>query len=185
MAKDEKKPAAAEKAAAAAPKEAPAKEAPAKEAAPKEVQAKEPKEQKEHKEPKEGGKEGRESKVKVKKIKRNVPRAIAHVRSTFNNTIVTITDLNGDTLCWDSAGSMGFKGSRKGTPFAAQRAGETCADKAKKMGVREVECRVQGPGAGRDSACRALQASGIEVKSIEDVTPLPHNGCRPKKKRRV
>ncbi len=110
-----------------------------------------------------------------------MPRAIAHVKSTFNNTIVTITDLNGDTLAWDSAGSMGFKGSRKGTPFAAQRAGENVADKAKKMGVREVECRVQGPGAGRDSACRALQASGIEVKSIEDVTPLPHNGCRPKK----
>ncbi|MCC6574508.1 MAG: 30S ribosomal protein S11 [Planctomycetes bacterium] len=133
----------------------------------------------------EGGKEGKEGKVKVKKVKRNVPRAIVHVKSTFNNTIVTITDLNGDTLAWDSAGSMGFKGSRKGTPFAAQRAGENVADKSKKMGVREVEVRVQGAGAGRDSAVRALQASGIEVKSIEDVTPLPHNGCRPKKRRRV
>lgn len=173
MAKDEKEknpPAVAVTAPAEKPAKAPAAEKPAKEA-------------------KEGGeksgKDSREPKVKVKKQKRNVPRAIAHVKSTFNNTIVTITDLNGDTLAWDSAGSMGFKGSRKGTPFAAQRAGENVADKAKKMGVREVECRVQGPGAGRDSACRALQASGIEVKSIEDVTPLPHNGCRPKKRRRV
>lgn len=130
-------------------------------------------------------KEGKEAKTKAKKVKRNVPRAIVHVKSTFNNTIVTVTDLNGDTLAWDSAGSMGFKGSRKGTPFAAQRAGENVADKSKKMGVREVEVRVQGAGAGRDSAVRALQASGIEVKSIEDVTPLPHNGCRPKKRRRV
>jgi small subunit ribosomal protein S11 len=128
---------------------------------------------------------GKDKKVKVKKIKRNVPRAILHVKSTFNNTIVTITDLNGDTLAWDSAGSMGFKGSRKGTPFAAQRAGENCAEKVKKMGVREVEVRVQGPGAGRESAVRAIQSRGIDVKSIEDVTPLPHNGCRPKKKRRV
>ncbi len=163
MAKEEQKPAAA----AAAVKEAPAKEA----AGAKDAGA-----------GKEGGKE---PKVKVKKAKRNVPRAIAHIKSTFNNTIITITDLNGDTLCWDSAGSMGFKGSRKGTPFAAQRAGENVADKAKKMGVREVECRVQGPGAGRDSACRGLQSSGIEVKSVEDVTPLPHNDCRPKKRRRV
>ncbi|MCA8910172.1 MAG: 30S ribosomal protein S11 [Planctomycetes bacterium] len=128
---------------------------------------------------------GKEKKVKVKKIKRNVPRAILHVKSTFNNTIVTVTDLNGDTLAWDSAGSMGFKGSRKGTPFAAQRAGENVAEKVKKMGVREVEVRVQGPGAGRESAVRAIQQRGIDVKSIEDVTPLPHNGCRPKKKRRV
>jgi small subunit ribosomal protein S11 len=126
-----------------------------------------------------------EKKVKVKKIKRNVPRAIIHVKSTFNNTIVTVSDLNGDTIAWDSAGSMGFKGSRKGTPFAAQRAGENVAEKVKKMGVREAEVRVQGPGAGRESAVRALQQRGIDVKSIEDVTPLPHNGCRPKKKRRV
>ncbi|MCB9893781.1 MAG: 30S ribosomal protein S11 [Planctomycetes bacterium] len=131
------------------------------------------------------GKGGKEKKVKVKKVKRNVPRAILHVKSTFNNTIVTVTDLNGDTLAWDSAGSMGFKGSRKGTPFAAQRAGENVAEKVKKMGVREVEVRVQGAGAGRESAVRAIQQRGIDVKSIEDVTPLPHNGCRPKKKRRV
>jgi small subunit ribosomal protein S11 len=131
------------------------------------------------------GKGAKEKKVKAKKIKRNVPRAILHVKSTFNNTIVTVTDLNGDTLAWDSAGSMGFKGSRKGTPFAAQRAGENVAEKVKKMGVREVEVRVQGPGAGRESAVRAIQQRGIDVKSIEDVTPLPHNGCRPKKKRRV
>jgi small subunit ribosomal protein S11 len=179
MAKEEKekKPQAAKE----APKEAPAKEGGAKEGAVAVAPAKEGP----AKEAREGGKEGKDVKVKVKKQKRNVPRAIAHIKSTFNNTIVTITDLNGDTLCWDSAGSMGFKGSRKGTPFAAQRAGENAADKAKKMGVREVECRVQGPGAGRDSACRALQGSGIEIKSIEDVTPLPHNGCRPKKRRRV
>jgi small subunit ribosomal protein S11 len=131
------------------------------------------------------GKGAKEKKVKVKKVKRNVPRAILHVKSTFNNTIVTVTDLNGDTLAWDSSGSMGFKGSRKGTPFAAQRAGENVAEKVKKMGVREVEVRVQGPGAGRESAVRAIQQRGIDVKSIEDVTPLPHNGCRPKKKRRV
>jgi small subunit ribosomal protein S11 len=127
----------------------------------------------------------KEKKVKVKKVKRNVPRAVLHVKSTFNNTIVTVTDLNGDTLAWDSSGSMGFKGSRKGTPFAAQRAGESVAEKAKKMGVREVDARVQGPGAGRESAVRAVQQRGIDVKSVEDVTPLPHNGCRPKKKRRV
>lgn len=127
----------------------------------------------------------KDKKVKVKKVKRNVPRAILHVKSTFNNSIVTITDLNGDTLAWDSSGSMGFKGSRKGTPFAAQRAGENVAEKVKKMGVREVEARVQGAGAGRESAVRAVQSRGIDVRSIEDVTPLPHNGCRPKKKRRV
>ncbi|MCF6227553.1 MAG: 30S ribosomal protein S11 [Planctomycetes bacterium] len=128
----------------------------------------------------------KDKKPKKKAIKRNVPRAIMHVKSTFNNTIVTITDLNGDTLAWDSSGSMGFKGSRKGTPFAAQRAGESVAEKVKKMGVREVEVRVQGAGAGRESAVRGIQGrGGIDVKSIEDVTPLPHNGCRPKKKRRV
>ncbi len=132
------------------------------------------------------GKDSRDKKeVKARKVKRNVPRALVHVKSTFNNTIVTVTDLNGDTLAWDSAGSMGFKGSRKGTPFAAQRAGENVAEKVKKMGVREVEVRVQGPGAGRESAVRALHQRGVEVKSVEDVTPIPHNGCRPKKKRRV
>jgi small subunit ribosomal protein S11 len=120
-----------------------------------------------------------------KRIRRSVALAIAHVKATFNNTIVTITDLNGDVLCWAAAGTLGFKGSRKSTPFAAQRAAESAADKAQKMGVRQVEVRVKGPGSGRESAIRALQAAGLEIKSIEDVTPLPHNGCRPRKKRRV
>jgi small subunit ribosomal protein S11 len=111
--------------------------------------------------------------------------AIAHIKASFNNTVVTIADLNGDTLCWASSGSLGFKGSRKSTPFAAQRAAESAAEKAQKMGVKQVEVRVKGPGSGRESAIRALQAAGLDVKSIEDVTPLPHNGCRPRKKRRV
>jgi small subunit ribosomal protein S11 len=125
------------------------------------------------------------AKSKKKKQRRNVSRGVAHVQSTFNNTIVTITDTNGDTLCSVSGGAVGFKGSRKSTPFAAQRAAEECAGKAAKFGLREVEVRVKGPGAGRESAITALQASGMNVKSIEDVTPLPHNGCRPPKKRRV
>jgi len=120
-----------------------------------------------------------------KKVRRNVVRAIAHIKATFNNTIITITDPNGDTLCWDAAGTIGFKGSRKSTPFAAQRAAESVAEKAKKFGVREIEVKVKGPGAGRESAITALQAAGLIVKSIEDVTPLPHDGCRPRKKRRV
>jgi small subunit ribosomal protein S11 len=120
-----------------------------------------------------------------RRIRRSVAMAIAHIRATFNNTVVTITDLNGDTLCWAAAGTLGFKGSRKSTPFAAQRAAESAAEKAQKMGVRQVEVRVKGPGSGRESAIRALQAAGLEIKSIEDVTPLPHNGCRPRKKRRV
>jgi small subunit ribosomal protein S11 len=111
--------------------------------------------------------------------------AVAHIKATFNNTAVTITDLNGDVICWATSGSLGFKGSRKSTPFAAQRAAESAAQKAQKMGVRQVEVRVKGPGSGRESAIRALQAAGLEIKSIEDVTPLPHNGCRPRKKRRV
>jgi len=123
--------------------------------------------------------------AKKKKVKKNVTKAIAHIKSSFNNTIITITDFNGDTLCWDSAGTIGYKGSRKSTPFAAQKAAEKCAEKASKFGVKEVEVRVKGPGAGRESAIRAFQGVGIEVKGIEDVTPLPHNGCRPKKKRRV
>jgi small subunit ribosomal protein S11 len=122
---------------------------------------------------------------KKKKIKRNVPRGIAFIKATFNNTIITITDPNGDVLCWDSAGTIGYKGSRKSTPFAAQRAAEACAAKAKKLGVREVEVRVKGPGPGRESAIRSLQAAGLDIRAIEDTTPLPHNGCRPKKKRRV
>ena len=125
------------------------------------------------------------AKGKKRKARRNVSRGIAHVQSTFNNTIVTITDTAGDTLCTTSAGTAGFKGSRKSTPYAAQRAAEACAEKASKFGVKEVEVRVKGPGAGRESAITALQASGLTVKVIEDVTPLPHNGCRPPKKRRV
>ena len=125
------------------------------------------------------------SKVVRKKIRRNVARAIAHIKATFNNTTVTITDLNGDVLCWATAGTSGFKGSRKSTPFAAQRAAETCADKASKFGVKEIEVRVKGPGSGRESAIRALQAIGLEITTIKDVTPVPHNGCRPRKKRRV
>ena len=120
-----------------------------------------------------------------KKTRKNVTRGVAHVKATFNNTLVTITDTNGDVLCWATSGTSGFKGSRKSTPFAAQRAAETCADRARKFGVRELEIKVQGPGSGRESAITGLQTGGISIKSIEDVTPLPHNGCRPKKKRRV
>ena len=119
------------------------------------------------------------------KQRRNVSRGIAHIKATFNNTIVTITDTNGDTLCYASAGTVGFKGSRKSTPFAAQRAAEVAAEKASKFGLKEVEVRVKGPGSGRESAITALQAAGLTIKAIEDVTPLPHNGCRPPKKRRV
>ena len=112
-------------------------------------------------------------------------KAIVHIKATFNNTVITVTDPSGEVLCWNSAGTIGFKGSRKSTPFAAQRAAETVAEKARKLGVREVEVRVKGPGSGRESAVTALQAAGVSVRSIEDVTPLPHNGCRPRKKRRV
>ena len=119
------------------------------------------------------------------KGKRMVPRGVCHVLASFNNTIVTITDPNGETLCWDSAGTVGFKGSRKSTPFAAQKAAERCAEKAMKMGVREVEVKVNGPGSGRESAVRALAATGLKIRAIEDVTPIPHNGCRPRKRRRV
>ncbi|MHC4954757.1 MAG: 30S ribosomal protein S11 [Planctomycetota bacterium] len=122
---------------------------------------------------------------KKKKVKRNVPKAVAHIQASFNNTIITVTDPNGDVICWGSAGTIGFKGSRKSTPFAAQRAAERCADAAIKMGVKEVDVRVKGPGAGRESAIRSLQARGVKVRTIEDVTPLPHNGCRPRKRRRV
>ena len=120
-----------------------------------------------------------------KKARRTVSRAIAHVKATFNNTMITITDTNGETLVWASAGTVGFKGTRKSTPFAAQRAAETVAQAAKKFGVTEVEVRVKGPGSGRESAITALQGAGLRILSIEDVTPLPHNGCRPPKKRRV
>jgi len=120
-----------------------------------------------------------------RRVRRNVARGIAHIKATFNNTMVTITDMNGDVLCGASAGTVGFKGTRKSTPFAAQRAVEQAARAARKFGMREVEVRVKGPGTGRDSAVTALQAGGLRIYSIEDVTPLPHNGCRPKKKRRV
>ncbi|QGJ71256.1 30S ribosomal protein S11 [Planctomycetales bacterium 10988] len=125
------------------------------------------------------------AKSKKKKVRRNVTRGIAFIKATFNNTIVTITDMNGDSLCWSSAGAAGFKGSRKSTPFAGQCASQQCAEKALKFGIRELEVKVKGPGSGRESAITALQIGGIQIKSIEDVTPLPHNGCRPPKKRRV
>ena len=125
------------------------------------------------------------AKSKRRRVRRNVTRAIAHIKATFNNTTVTITDVNGDVLCWATAGTSGFKGSRKSTPFAAQRAAETCAERAAKFGVKEMEIRVKGPGSGRESAITGLQGSGISIRAIEDVTPLPHNGCRPPKKRRV
>lgn len=120
-----------------------------------------------------------------KKVRKNVIKGVVHVNATFNNTIITITDKSGQTLCWDTGGSIGYKGSRKSTPFAAQRAAEQCAVKAKKLGMKEVDIRVKGPGSGRESAIRAIQASGLDIKSIEEVTPLPHNGCRPRKRRRV
>ncbi|MHC5026020.1 MAG: 30S ribosomal protein S11 [Planctomycetota bacterium] len=120
-----------------------------------------------------------------KKIRRNVSKGIAHVRASFNNTIITITDLNGETLCWDSAGTVGFKGARKATPFAATRAAEKCAGKAKRMGMREIEVRVKGPGSGRESAVTGLANEGLRVNAVEDHTAIPHNGCRPRKKRRV
>lgn len=125
------------------------------------------------------------TKAKKKTVRRNVTVAVAHIKATFNNTTVTITDTKGDTLCWASAGTSGFKGSRKSTPFAGQTAAQQAADKAKKFGVKDIEVKVKGPGSGRESAITALEAAGLKVKSIEDVTPLPHNGCRPRKKRRV
>ncbi|MDR3109579.1 MAG: 30S ribosomal protein S11 [Planctomycetaceae bacterium] len=125
------------------------------------------------------------SATKKRKVKRNVTVGVAHVKATFNNTTVTITDSKGDSLCWATSGTSGFKGSRKSTPFAGQMAAQQCAEKAMKFGMKEVEVRVKGPGAGRESAINALQQAGLNVKSIEDVTPLPHNGCRPKKRRRV
>jgi small subunit ribosomal protein S11 len=120
-----------------------------------------------------------------KKVRRNVPEGVAHVHATFNNTIVTITDQQGTVLAWSSAGSVGFKGSRKGTPYAAQTAAEACARKVSEVGMRAVVVHVKGPGGGRESAVRALQAAGLGVISIKDVTPIPHNGCRPPKRRRV
>ena len=120
-----------------------------------------------------------------KRVRRAVAKATAHIKATFNNTTVTITDQNGDVLVSMSAGNVGFKGSRKSTPFAAQQTAGAAAQKAARFGVKEVEVRVKGPGAGRESAITALQATGMDIKAIEDATPIPHNGCRPKKKRRV
>jgi small subunit ribosomal protein S11 len=122
---------------------------------------------------------------KQKKVRKNVTRGIAHIKASFNNTQVTITDVNGETLCFASSGTVGFKGSRKSTPFAATRAAEEAASAAKKYGVSEVECRVRGAGPGRESAVTALAHSGIKVTAVEDHTPIPFNGCRPRKKRRV
>ena len=122
---------------------------------------------------------------KKKKEKINIPNGVAHIQSTFNNTIVTITDPAGNTLAWSSSGAQGFKGSRKSTPFAAQMAAEDAAKKAMEHGMRNVEVYVKGPGAGREAALRALQAAGFNVVLIKDVTPIPHNGCRPPKRRRV
>ena len=120
-----------------------------------------------------------------KKEKKNIPVGVAHIQSTFNNTVVTISSMEGDVICWSSSGSLGFKGSRKSTPFAAQMAAEAAGKKAMEFGVRQVEVAVKGPGAGREAAIRALQAVGLEITAIKDATPIPHNGCRPPKRRRV
>jgi len=143
----------------------------------------------------EEGKKGKESTAKTgeaaaaaprrRKTKRSVPEGIAHVHATFNNTLVTITDTQGLVVAWSSAGAVGFKGSRKGTPFAAQMAADAAARKAADVGMRSVTVYVKGPGGGRESAVRALQGAGLNVSSIKDVTPIPHNGCRPPKRRRV
>lgn len=123
--------------------------------------------------------------AKKGKVRKNVVRGIAHIRATQNNTIVTITDMNGETLAWDSAGTIGFKGARKSTPFAATRAAETAAGKARKMGMTECEIRIKGSGSGRESAVNGLTAAGLRITAVEDHTPVPHNGCRPSKRRRV
>ena len=125
------------------------------------------------------------AKQKKRRVRRNVSHGIVHINATFNNTTVTITDTKGDALCWSSAGTCGFKGSRKSTPFAGQCAAQQAAEKAAKFGVKELEVRVKGPGSGRESAITALQSAGLTIKLIEDRTPIPHNGCRPRKKRRV
>lgn len=124
-------------------------------------------------------------KYRKKKVKKSVAKGVAHVKASFNNTIITISDIYGNSLVWSSAGTCGFQHSRKSTPFAAQRTAEQAAEKAVKMGMRELEVQVKGPGGGRESAIRGLQAAGLTIKAIEDVTPLPHNGCRPRKRRRV
>ena len=128
---------------------------------------------------------GKGKKKLKSRVKKNVPVGIVHIQATFNNTIVTITDLEGGAMSWSSAGSLGFRGSQKGTPFAAQQASMTAVNAAREHGLRAVTVRVKGPGGGRESAIRALGAAGIQVRAIRDVTPIPHNGCRPPKRRRV
>lgn len=123
--------------------------------------------------------------ARKRRVRKNIARGVAHIHSTFNNTIVTITDENGNAIAWSSAGALGFKGSRKSTPFAAQMASEAAAKSAQEHGLKTVEVTVKGPGSGRESAIRALAAAGLEVTAIRDVTPVPHNGCRPPKRRRV
>ncbi len=123
--------------------------------------------------------------VKKAKVRKNVVRGIAHIKATQNNTIVTITDMNGETVAWDSAGTMGFKGARKSTPFAATRAGENSGQKVRKLGMTEIEVRITGAGAGRESAVNGLTSAGLRVTAVEDRTAVPHNGCRPSKRRRV
>lgn len=127
----------------------------------------------------------RQKKGGAKKVKKNIPNGVAHIQSTFNNTIVTISDVKGDAVSWSSAGASGFKGAKKGTPFAAQTAADNAARRAIDQGMRQIEVMVSGPGAGRETAIRALQAAGLEITLIRDVTPIPHNGCRPPKRRRV
>ncbi len=129
-------------------------------------------------------KRGKSSRTK-RKEKKQVEKGIAHIKSTFNNTIITISDMNGNSICWSSAGNVGFKGSRKSTPFAAQVAADTAAREAMEHGMRQIEVYVKGPGSGREAAIRSLQAAGLEVNLIKDCTPIPHNGCRPPKRRRV
>lgn len=127
----------------------------------------------------------RRTNTRKKRVRKNIDTGIAHIRSTFNNTIVTVTDVQGNVIAWSSAGSLGFKGSRKSTPFAAQMAAETAAKSSMDHGMKTLEVTVKGPGAGREAAIRSLQAAGLEVTAIRDVTPVPHNGCRPPKRRRV
>ncbi len=127
----------------------------------------------------------RKSARRTRRERKNIPHAVAHIHATFNNTIVSFSDPSGNTVCWSSGGRIGYKGSRKGTPYAAQLAARNAAEQAQDHGVRSVEVRVKGPGPGRESAIRAVAASGLDIRSIRDVTPIPHNGCRPRKRRRV
>ncbi|MQA99623.1 MAG: 30S ribosomal protein S11 [Actinobacteria bacterium] len=128
---------------------------------------------------------GKKAKKTRRREKKNIVHGVAHIKATFNNTIISITDVEGNVISWASAGNVGFKGSRKSTPYAAQQAAEMCSRRAQEHGVRRVDVTVKGPGSGRETAIRSLQASGLEVIGIKDVTPVPHNGCRPRKRRRV